>query len=169
MNTILEVFLGVVGVQVIVLLLLPWLPIVKSDKHLENGVTATNNVFWIAIDPTQPNLKGILSQELYESRYRSNFFNLFGYMVSTRVAREMELMGHAISIETLRYTVQPVERIIDEYRVVHARSLARYSQFSSVPRSRIVELLKEKEADARKWINENQSFIDKKYESLISQ
>lgn len=135
-------------------------PIVKLVDELPDNITATNNAFVIKIIK-QDNFKAILAQEYYESKSKWSLCFITGILFDrVNTVRELELMGHAISIQ---YYPDP-----DTARKIHANNLKNYyPEFKDINLDVIYEMLSENDFLARKWVRDNNFKLTKLLDKLL--
>lgn len=123
-------------------------PIVTLVDKLPDNITAVNNAFKIKIID-QDNFLGILAQEYYESKSKWSLMFLIGVIFNrNKTLRNLELMGHAISVA---YHTEP-----NIARRVHANNLKNYyPEFKGIRLGSIYEMLLANDARAREWISKN--------------
>lgn len=139
-------------------------PILKIDNNLPEGVTGRNNAYFIWMPKEIPNWTAVLAQELYESKFKQNPKNWLKLIFQRgKFFREMELMGHAITIS--------LSPDYEAYLSIHTKNLKEfYPEFNSWELDWIEEGLRRNKIPAATWVKNNnkliQKFVDKRYEIL---
>lgn len=145
---ILSFLIGLVLVWIPVLVFCPRLKITDSmPKH----ILARNNPFVIKIRSDLDNWTGTLAQELYESKFKHNPINLLRLVFGDdNLEREMEIMGHEITVQFLPEDKQHVARL------KHAKALRdSYKVFEDWTIDVIYECMLDETPYAQEWIADN--------------
>jgi len=148
LNYILYFILGSALVWIPVLI---FCPILEITEDLPETVTARNTVYKIKIRKELDNWLGILAQEFYESKFKQNPVNLIKLLLKDEdLEREMEIVGHEITVQFLPENKQHMGRI------QHANALKKhYSVFKDWSVDVIYELLRNESSYAQDWISDN--------------
>jgi hypothetical protein len=150
-----EILSLLLGVAIVWSLIQLFFPIVKITDDLPEHVQATNNLYMIKIRPELDNWEGVLAQELFESKFKRNPFNLVPLLFgSGDMERSMELMGHEITIQFLRPEEQHLARLrrADSLRTY-------YDVFDGWAIDVIYECMLEEIPFAQEWIADNINMI----------
>lgn len=151
LNNILYFLLGIALVWIPILI---FCPILKVTDSMPNHILARNNPFVIKIRSDLDNWTGTLAQELYESKFKHSLINLLRLVFGDdNLEREMEIMGHEITVQFLPEDKQHIARL------KHAKALRDYyNVFEDWTIDVIYECMLEESPYAQEWIADN---IDK--------
>lgn len=136
------------------------LPLVDKVEQLPNGKLTDSNIFKVRI-VSQDNFKGILAKEYYKIKSKWSVRFILGLLLDKEnTVRELEIMGHAISVE---YSADP-----DLTRKIYSNNLkTHYHVFSDVSLDVIYEMLSENTFFARQWVRDNNYKLTKLVDKLL--
>lgn len=152
-----EILSILIGVALVWIPILIFCPVVKITNNMPSHIQATNNPCRIKIRSDLYNWVGVLAQEYYESKLKHNPINLVRLLFKDEsIEREMELMGHEITIQFLPDDEQ------HKARLRRANSLKEYYKvFKGWDVEVIYECMLEESPFAQEWIADNIEKITK--------
>ena len=161
MNTVLLIIGVYVLVYALMSLVFKYLvPVfIWYDDDLPDNVNARNNSFRIAMNKKCENQIAVLAQELYELKLKRNFFMLFGVSFIRRLEMQMEIMGHEIEVQAMKWAYNYTPQEAREYRKEEAYALTHYDAFKGIPEEDILEMMIKKSTEAEKWLNKNKKKV----------
>ncbi len=164
-DILLQALLTLAACQGVIFLMPPIIIKVKADNWLlkRRGATAVNNPLGVLIDKNQEHYHAVLAQELYECEQRKNLFYLVKTLVSDSESRTLEATGQAITV----LMMCNIDKSLNPDVVRHRRTeyiTRKYKQFNFWSVDDVLELMKQREDIARKWVD---WYLDEKGHTML--
>ena len=120
---------------------------------------AKNTAGLIFMSPDCPYRAAVWAQEAFEATQKISPINLMRYIFQRKYRRELELMGHEIKVQAAVLIYKQDEKMYRS-KEAYVMSVA-YSEFGGYSSSYIKNLMLERRAQARDWVNDHYKEIYK--------